>query len=237
MTLLVLASEHDWPARSLVRRWEGYGARLLTCRDLSTRGWRYHPGDPAASRAVVGGRVVPLEEVAGVLVRLASVTENELPHIVAADRAYVAAEMTAFLVAWLTEATVPVVNRPTPLCLMGPNWHHEQWLDAAARAGARLPNLSVPARPPDAIASGADSGKLCTLTVVGESCLGEADESLKALSRRIAGAAGATLLDLQFSRPDAGAEFAGAYLGADVSRPAVADALLDCFRLRAVAAC
>ena len=234
--ILVLASEHDWPALALVRRWKDYGARLLTCRDLSTPGWRYYPGDPAVSRAMVGGRSFPFEEIGGVLVRLASVTEDELPHIVAADRAYVAAEMTAFLVAWLSETHFPVVNRPTPVCLLGPNWHQEQWLHAAAQAGVRLRSKPCPQQPSEAISSDTDAGRLCTVTVVGERCFGEADESLKELSRRIARAAGVTLLSAQFSRPNAGTEFVGAYLGADISRPPVADALLDCFRPCAVAA-
>jgi hypothetical protein len=234
--LLILASEHDRAARALVRRWEGYGAGLLTCRDLSTPGWRYYPGDPAASRAAVGGRSIPFEEIGGILLRLPSVTEDELPHIVEADRGYVAAEMNAFLVAWLTEAHFPVVNRPTPICLMGPNWHHEQWLHAAAQAGARLRSSPRPTTP-EAAASEVHAGRLCTVTVVGERCLGQADDSLKELARRIARGAGVTLLAVQFAGPHAGAEFVGAYLGADVLQPPVADALLDCFCPRAAAVC
>ena len=47
----------------------------------------------------------------------------------------VAAEAMAFLASWLYGLTSPVLNRPTPVCLMGPNWRQEQWVHAAAQIG------------------------------------------------------------------------------------------------------
>ena len=40
--------------------------------------------------------------------------------------------MMAFLASWLNGLPSPVFNRPTPVCLMGPNWRQEQWVHAAA---------------------------------------------------------------------------------------------------------
>jgi hypothetical protein len=234
--LLVLASLYDQAAEALVARWHGHGARLLTCRDLSDAGWRFDPEDARGALVSVGGEVSRASEIRGVLTRLPSVTPDELPHIAAADRDYVAAEMTAFLTAWLSSADFPVVNRPTPVCLMGPNWREEQWTYAALRADLRVRRTTrtLSLRSPregfaeDLAGGGLTEDELMTLTVVGGRCLGAADEALKARAMRLAGLAGVELLEVQFSRGHEAA-FVGAYLAPDVSSPDVADALLGHF--------
>lgn len=231
--LLVLASRHDQAARALVRSWRDVGARLLTCRDLSSAGWRYLTDAPREARAVVGGRVVRAEEIRGVVTRLPAVWPDELPHIVEADRAYVAAEMNAFLGAWLAEAPFPVVNRPTPLCLVGPVWRVEQWLCAAARVGMRLSGATRRLTPRQVAAPEPFAASPTTVTVVGERCFGSADDELMLQARRLARAARVELLAVQFSGPERGAAFAGAHLCPDISRPGVAEALLDCLQTHA----
>jgi hypothetical protein len=245
--LLVLASRHDSAAATLVERWRELDARLLTCRDLSTAGWRFCPHEPHLSRAVVGGQIVNCAEIAGVLTRLPSVLPDELPHIVAADRSYVAAEMNAFLTAWLSAIPCTVINRPTASCLMGPNWRQEQWVHAAARAGLRtraLKFLLKPGnRPTESMRDSSVEASECVnnsnetdgvspvlATVVGSRCFGAVDGKLAARALRLAAKAGVELLDVQFSSPDADASFVGAYLGTDISRAHVADALLNCFQ-------
>ena len=108
--LVVVASRYDEAARSLVDRWANQEARLLTCEDLSVVGWRYSMSgkDEVSSSlldstAVVDGQVVAVEEISGVLTRLPCVFEQELLHIVPDDRAYIASEMNAFLISWLSE--------------------------------------------------------------------------------------------------------------------------------------
>lgn len=229
--LLVFAGPHDQTAQALVRRWRNHDARLLTCRDLSSAGWRYYPHDVEASRASVGGQVVRFSELEGVLTRLPCVTPRELPHIVNVERSYVAAEMNAFLIAWWSSALFPVVNRPTPLCLMGPNWRPEQWLHAAARAGLRMsPSASfIKLQPSTRQATNATASGVA-VTVVGARCFGAIDEDLAARACRVAELAGVELLTVQFSGSRLDADFLGAYLGADVSQNDVADALLDYFQ-------
>lgn len=238
--LLVLASFYDRAAEALIARWREHGARLLTCRDLSRAGWRFDPEDPGAARVSVGGEVFAAGEIRGVLTRLPSVTPDELPHIVAEDREYVAAEMTAFLTAWLSSAAFPVVNCPTPVCLMGPNWRPEQWADAALRAGMRVRRttftLRAPRLPPRAELSeaGADDARRAsdahvTVTVAGGRCFGAADPTQASSVLRLASAAGVELLDVEFDGEGREAAFNGACLAPDVSRPEVADALLARF--------
>ena len=145
--LVVVASRYDEIARSLVDCWAKQGAKLLTCDDLSVVGWRHSlrgvGGDSSPlldSTAVVDGQVVGVEEISGVLIRLPYVFEQELLHIVPDDRAYVAAEMQAFLISWLSRLKCPVLNRPTPSYLLGANWRPQQWVYAAAQVG-------IPVRP------------------------------------------------------------------------------------------
>lgn len=240
--LLVLASLYDQAAEALVERWREHGARLLTCRDLSNAGWRFDPEDARGALVSAAGEVFHASEIRGLLTRLPSVTPHELPHIVAADREYIAAEMTAFLIAWLSSADFPVINRPTPVCLMGPNWREEQWTYAALRAGMRsrqttrllsLRTTPPPAAPPVEFKEASEgNGRTedvpLTLTVVGERCFGGMDETLKAQALRLAKLAGVELLEVQFSGGSEAA-FVGAYLAPAVSSPDVANALLARF--------
>ena len=144
--LVILANCGNRSAELLAERWSHLGARLLTPSDLSLEGWRvaYGTDDRRLDRwstAVVGGEVVPTDQITGVLTRLPAVFEHELMTVVPEDRAYVAAEMTAFLLAWLTQLPCPVLNRPTATGLSGPNWRRERWVAVAAQLG--IPARSV----------------------------------------------------------------------------------------------
>ncbi len=223
--LVVLASVQDHAARDFV---EGCGpeARLLSCRDLSTRGWRYAPhGTP--NRAVIGGELVEASDIDGVLTRLPSVTETELGHIVDVDRAYVAAEMTAFLAAWLADAACPVANRPTPVCLMGPYWTPERWARTASALGITVAPVhrTTDGPPPDAHAD--LERPTVTVNVIGHRCLPEDDGALGAAAAALAEAAGVDLLRAHFTAIDEGLAFAGADYWLDLSDPEIADAVLD----------
>ena len=141
--LVVVAGRHDATARAFVERHAGAGIALLTGDDLSRPGWRFslgNGGPGADGSAVVGGRQVATTDIAGVLTRLPHVTEAELPAIVPEDRTYVAAEMTAFLLAWLSALRCPVLNPPTATCLAGPYWWPAQWVRVAH-------GLGIPVRP------------------------------------------------------------------------------------------
>ena len=211
-------------------RWAAHNASLLTCDDLSVAGWRHYVGASscaAPSAAVIGGRTVAVREIKGVLIRWPGVFEQELAHIVEADRSYVAGEMKAFLVSWLMSLECPVINRPTPVNLSGPYWRLEQWTHAAAQLG-------IPVRPArrhvalnSTDATVVPPAHQTTVTVVGERCFGRADEELHAQARRLAESAGVSLLGVSFSGPEAGSFFTGADLIPDLSSEEIADAVLD----------
>jgi hypothetical protein len=135
--ILVLAHAGDAIARRLAEAW---GARVVTARDLSTRGWRHFPVGGGRDMLGLADGTVAAASLRGVHTRLGAVAPADLPHITADDREYVAAEMTAFLLSFLGGLSCPVLNRPTASSLMGPGWHLPRWRAAAiavSRAGSR----------------------------------------------------------------------------------------------------
>jgi hypothetical protein len=210
--IVVFASSYDLSASSLVARWADYNASLLTCDDLSVTGWRDYLHSQQTSTAVVSGRVVPVEEIRGVLIRWPGVFEPELVKIAPADRGYVAREMMAFLVSWLSRLKCPVINQPTPVNLTGPAWRLEQWTYVAARLGIPVQT----AKRHVSYHSDGDGQNLnpstAIVTVVGERCFGDVEAPLLAQSSKLAKAANVSLLNVAFSGTTAGSYFAGADL-------------------------
>lgn len=237
--LLVVASPWDEAARALVDRWEPHGAGLLSVSDLSRAGWRHYPGDPGRSRAVVDGKVVATSDISGVLTRLPAITEQEIPHIVPEDRSYAATEMTAFLTFWLSTLKCPVLNRPSASSLCGPSWRSEQWTLRASRLGLPVaprhrhtpPFGAGTPTPGDGSSSSladADVGAV-QVTVVGDRCVGAADEDLARQARLLAAAAGVDLLAVLFSVPESGSRFVDAHLWVNLYDEEVDEALLHYF--------
>lgn len=228
--LVVVAGRNDEEARGLAERWAPWGGAVLTCEDLTTAGWRYRPDGPEVSRAVIDGRPVAASDIAGVLTRLPYVPEGELTRRIAReDRAYAAAEMTAFLRSWLAGLRCPVLNRPTSTCLSAPGWRREQTVFVAAQLGIPVQPVTWRLDPGSGIVEERPGPPDTTVTVVGARCLGTADGTLAEHARRLAGAAGVDLLAVRFDETEAGFELHGVDPWADISSPEVADAVLEHF--------
>jgi hypothetical protein len=242
--IIVLAHRHDLPARQLVARLRNRGtaAELMLSADLGRRGWCLM-GDPATDRCALGSRVFANRELRGIVSRLVAVTPAELDAVHLEDRAYAAAEMHAFLLAWLHGLSCPVLNRPHPGCLAGQPWAPEQWMAAGARLGlavrpiSRGCSLREPEFPGPPGANGAArsaAGRLTdglqpnvaadsapsteatqssTVHVVAGRSFGASDEPYGRAARQLAEAAGMELLRVTFERNEAGA--APMLVGAD----------------------
>ena len=223
--IIILASCRDKGARTLVARAGAGRVALLTCEDLSVPGWRHYIGAAGTSVAVIGGREVALEEITGVVSCLPSVSELELLHIVPADRAYVAGEMTAFLLSWLSTLSCPVVNRPSPTCLSGPFWRPEQWAYLASRIGMRVQpvhrQVAFAEEPAPAVQEST------TAIIVGERCLGKVDTAVMTEARRLARAANVEMLAVRVSGSGPDATFLGADPWPDLTSQETADAVLE----------
>jgi hypothetical protein len=132
--------------RRLLRSWDRPGVSVLPPAGLSVRGWAHDPEHPADDRVVLDGRDVRPDELTGVVTALDAVLPGDLPHVAAADRGFVAAEMTAFLRDWLATLACPVIDRPTALALSGRAAQRAAWTAAAATLGIteRLGTAAVP---------------------------------------------------------------------------------------------
>ena len=225
--ILILAGATDDSARALAQRWAASGARLLLPRDLLHAGWQYRLGQANDSVTVVDGERFRARELAGVLTRLTTIFPQELVEVVPEDRSYIAAEINAFLVAWLSALPIPVLNRATPTCLSGPNWRHEQWVHVAAKAGIPI----TPAR--RSVPSSAYSASTPTsispvvITVIGQKCIGPADSVLYAFARRLAIASSTELLSVHFSGRGRHATFLTASTVPDVASGEIERAVLE----------
>lgn len=218
--LVVVGSRHDPGAHEIVKQWGNSGAALLSCEDLSSPGWRYCPTDRRASRAVISERVVPDKDIRGVLVRRPQVVQQELACIAAADREFVAAEMTAFLLAWLSHLACPVLNRPRGTSLCGPDWRPEQWTHAAAMIGIPVEPVQRQVPPPAKINDPAlDDRTRVEAVIVGERCLGDVSADQAADARKLAVAVGVGLLTVWFAVRSGESRFVAAS-----AMPSLADA-------------
>ena len=230
--LLVLASEADGAARGFVARQAGRGAVLLTPRDLSRPGWHFRHGDPASTTLAAGDRQIRAGEIVGVLTRLAGVTGPDLPHIAREDRAYVAAEMTAFLLALLSSLAIRVANRPTPQCLCGPAWSAGKWRLIARGLGLE----ADPARQRATLEAAGEADEAergATVTVIGGDCIDAPDPALGAAAQAIAHAAGADLLAVEFAHAGPNAAMLRARLVPDLGSPGADHAVMGLFGLQA----
>jgi hypothetical protein len=234
-TFLVVANGWNATARNFTQRYREHGVRLLTPDDLSRAGWVYSFGGRSDhSQALVDDRVISSEKIGGVLTRLPCVSEQDLPQIVSTDRAYVAAEMNGFLLAWLSALPCPVLNRPTPGCLSGCSWHHEQWVHAASQLGMPVEKIhqridtrhrnGLTKRTSDSERSGV------SVTIVGSEYFGVVSPDLLGQTRALAKLAGVDLLAVQFAGPDPGSAFVRASPWPDIADDRIAGAVLRCLK-------
>jgi hypothetical protein len=240
--IVIVANRWDQTPKAVASRWGEPNVAVLTAQDLSVAGWRQHLNGMDGGTAVVDRKLVPQKEIAGVLTLMPCVYEQELVEIAPEDRSYVATEMTAFLLFWLSrlQFQCPVLNRPTPTCLSGPHWRREQWVHAAAQAGIPVQPARRHAAPhapaehaPAEHGSAAQEETIAdstTVTVVGKRFFGEAEPDLQRQARHLADLAGVELLAVRFSGPEHGARFLSADSFPNLSDDKLADAVLEHLR-------
>ncbi|HJU55853.1 MAG TPA: hypothetical protein VJ715_14815 [Pyrinomonadaceae bacterium] len=230
--ILVIASRVDDAARDLVAEFPRGQAALLTCRDLSRPGWYISNTSPASSTAVADGKRLRGSSIEGVLTLLPCVLPQELVHIVEDDRAYVANEMTSFLLYWLFSLSCPVLNRPTSSCLSGPNWRTEQWLKAAYDLGIPVKHYVRSTRARAGQIKKEDES-LTVVTLVGDDCCGSDDDALCEQVRLLAKRAGVGLLSAHFYQEGGTNYLARAHTSVPLDSPQVREAIGNYFWTKA----
>lgn len=225
--ILIIASVIDDFARTLASEWPNGDARVVSPKDLSLPGWRCSFNDSSKSQVNVAGDIFPVRNISGVLTLLPWVSEQELLHIDAADRSYVAAEMQAFLVYWLSRLTCPVFNRATPQCLSGVGWRREQWIYAAARLGIPVRPLNREIRFSNCTERDVSIiEKFCHVTVAGVKVVGSSDQDVIERAQKLASFTGQEVLSLVF---DERGVFVSVELCPDLTQPGIRAALHELF--------
>lgn len=220
---LVVANVDDRRAPALLEQWRSVSAGVLTADDLGRSGWSHEPARPLDGQAVVAGEAIDVARIEGVCTLMPCVFESELPWIRAEDRAYVAAEMTAFLCAWLSALPCPVVNPVNPVCLCGLPWRAERWGHLALQGG--LPVLPDQGRP--AISGVRVDDGTVAATVVGRTVFGTRTDAQDELARSLAVLAGLPLLRVHLGGGDSSPAVTGADPWIEIGRPGAAQAILE----------
>ncbi len=228
--IVIAANRWDQTPRSLASHWAPHDVAILTAQDLSVAGWHQRLSTSDDGTAVAELKPVPQNEIKGVLTLLPCIFEEELGDIVPEDRGYVAAEMTAFLLVWLSRLKCPVLNRPTPTCLSGPYWRREKWVFVAAQAGIPAEPVRRHSAASGCAAEGESLPVGATVTVIGNRVVGAGEPALQQQALRLARLAGVQLLAVHFSSAERGAHFVGASVFPNLSDDAVADAVFEYLR-------
>jgi hypothetical protein len=227
--ILIVASSLDDRASELLGRFQGTDAALLTPRDLSVSGISVNTQSISSGSLVADTRSIRIDRIGGIVTLIPFVQPDELVHITADDRAYVAREMTAFLTFVLAEISCAKLNPPTATCLSGPAWHQEHWVTLARRLEIPV-NPRRRASPPGDTADDGCDPPAARVTVVGRQVVGSDDRGLQAYSQRLAHAASLNLLQVTFTRPTDGQyRFRSATQFPDVTENRVAAAITSHF--------
>jgi len=178
----------------------------------------------------VHGRIVRERDIRGVLVRRPWLLPQELTHIAPEDREFVAAEMSAFLLAWLSQSSCPVLNRPRGTSLSGPNWCPQQWALAATSVGLQVEptRWQVPADAKTSVRNmPKQNRRLTEATIVSTRCLGDVNDDQAAGAKRLAAKAGVALLAVWFAPCKGGSRFVAANPMPSLKDPHIADAVCE----------
>jgi hypothetical protein len=227
--IVIVANRWNQTAGALAARWAAHEVGVLTAQDLSVPGWRQYLSGTGGCTAIVAGNRVPQNEITGVLTLAPCVVEQELVDIRLEDRPYVASEMTAFLLYWLSclSRQCPVLNRPTAVCLSGPYWRQEKWAHVAAQAGIPVQPVRRLAALPGSTSDEETIPAPAVVTVIGKHVFGDTDPALQQHARYLADLAGVGLLAARFSSPERDARFVSADISIDLADDSFADAALE----------
>ena len=232
--LIVVAHRMDQTAEMVVGAWNRPDTVIMRPSDLAAGDFSYRPGQVLDSVFRAGSRLVAAHDVTGVLVRVPWVLDDDLLTIRPGEREYVAAEMSAVLLSWLTELPARVINQPTPSCLCGPAWSQERWLGEADALGLPVAATCRDVGPlgfhssPSARAR-PTAGEQLRFTVVGGTALAAPTREWARWGCRLARRACCDLLACDLVRCDGQLILTAVDVWPDVTTPVVAAALLAAF--------
>ncbi len=171
-------------------------ACLFTSQNLSSKGISAYSHEFDKSCITADGNILPVKSITGVVTLIPAIFSWELIQIKKEDREYVAAEMTAFMIYFLSCLKCPKLNPPSPSCLSGFNWRHEHWIKKAFELKIPVQPIEINSR--EEIKNNYPNGKLITITIIGDQYCGTDDQLLIAYAFRLAKHTGIELLQVNF---------------------------------------
>ncbi|MFL6602564.1 MAG: hypothetical protein ACJ8R9_14690 [Steroidobacteraceae bacterium] len=214
---LILGSSLDDEPRRLAEQWAccDVSVEVVTPADLSRPGWRLRIGRPVDLQAGLRSQVVRGDDIRAVVNLLPWVSVHDLPHIDPDDREYVANEVAAFLLAWLSELDRPMIDRPTPLSLAGCGRWPAQWAALAKQVGIHADTQW--------------SGPRAEVTVLQGRAVAcsHSDKGLAGAAEEIARAGRRSLVTLYFAAGQREPVLIGAAIRPAAGSPAVAEKLFE----------
>jgi hypothetical protein len=224
--ILVFASELDDNARDAVTNWSKQKAVLLTPADFFCNGWFVTAETLDNWSIVAAGKWYPVSAISGVVTLISRIFARELFDVEPEERSYAAAEASAFALFLLSKLPCPVVNRPTPDCLTGPNWRPEQWAHACFKAGIRTKRSKrTNHAPPQAV----PTPRLTSVTVLAGKCLEDTSEGCLSGVLTLARLADVAFLRCYFTLENGQSFFDRAEVIPDLSKADTRDALSEYF--------
>lgn len=200
--ILVLSNVANDAAAGLVGMFPPGAASLVTASDFNTSFKAgVSVGDFPRSELTIGGTRTTAGEISGVISTISHFLPQEFYYIEPEDRAYVCAELGAFMIYFLSELRCRKLNPQTARRLSGLGMHWIEWSRAAEARG--VPVLPARLRNGTPVA-GPDSRELRYLraTIIGDSIVGDnAPESIAGHMRALSGAFSMPYLSCLFASP------------------------------------
>ncbi|HYV95207.1 MAG TPA: hypothetical protein VE978_25760 [Chitinophagales bacterium] len=227
--VLVIASILDEAAASLVNKFTRGAASLLTSMDLSRKDTDILFHQIEKGSIVASGKKIQLGNISGVLTLIPNIYPMELVQINKEDRSYVASEMNAFMLWFLSQLKCPVLNPPSPTCLNGQLWRLEYWMKLAQQQA--IPTLSLKRSNTRSYTTNTLKNEdYARITVIGRKCIGTKNAVLQNYSLRLAEVTNLNLLQVGFKRNfDGEWKFAHASQFPDINDKKVAAAIIKFF--------
>jgi hypothetical protein len=137
--ILVISDLVNEGATELLRMFPMGAALLVTASDFhESFKVSISVSDFPHSEIVVKGTKTTAQEIDGVISTIPYFLPQEFYHVDPADREYVCAEVSAFLIYFLSELSCKKLNPPSTRRLSGLSMNRIEWLKAATRCGVPI---------------------------------------------------------------------------------------------------
>ena len=226
--ILIISNYLDDTAGELLKLFPAGKASLFTSQHLSSRGIAAYSNQFNNSYVTIEENSLSVESITGVITLIPSIFPWELIQIEKEDREYVAGEMTAFMIYFLSCLRCPKLNPPSPSCLSGFNWRQEHWIKKAFELRIPVKPIEISSR--EKIKTNYLDAEIITIIIIGNQFCGQDNELLISYAFHLARHTGMKLLQVNFIKySNDETYFLSASQFPDLDNNSVMEAMVDYF--------